>query len=493
MGVIKRQSIKYSIIRYIGIGIGVFNLLLFYPLFLGEEKLGILNFVVNTAMLANTFVLFGANLVAVKYFPLSQKDKIFKEGFLSLLLLWVIIGFVIFMFIIFTLKSRILLFYGERSHVLPFIIPVVLLLALNTLLNKYISNFNRIVFPVLVDQFYKIVVPILAGLFFYQVIPFEKILYGVIFYYLICVIALIYYLKYLGNLFLNLDFSFLNPKLLKDIFVYAGFGILGSIGGVLATRIDSFMVASLIDFSSNGIYTIALFIAMIIRIPSEAVTAISIPIISKALEDNDIKEITTVYKKSSIILLTVGIFFFLGIWLNLDNLFEIMPRGESFSKGKYVVFILGIGILFDLITSVNGEIIALSKYFRYNLYFLIFLSILNISANIVFIPIYHINGAAIATTISLILFNFIKVIFIYMKFDIIPFSKKTPLVIFIGIMTYLVVLQIPLPNNVYLNLIIKSLAISMIYIPCIFYFKVSKDLNQLVYQIWDIISLRFGR
>jgi len=492
MGVIKRQGIKHSIVRYIGIVIGAVNLLYFYPLFLGKEKLGLVNFLINTATLAHTFVLLGVVGVSVKFFP-NFRDELNKHNnFLSFLLLWILFGFFLFLIVIYLLKSSIIGFYRQKSseylQFLPYVIPLVFVLSFQTLLIKYISNFKRIVVPNIIVQLYKIVTPSLACLYFLDIITLTWLIKGIILYFISAVIFLLFYLKHLGQLKIGFRFSFIKKPLLKEIFTYAGYGILGSVGSILAVRIDGFMVSSLIDLGSNGIYTVALFIATVISVPSKAVISITGPLIAQKIADNKMEEIGLLYKKTSIILWTIGLLCFLGIWLNLDSLFSIMPDGESYAKGKLVVLILGCGILFDLLTSVNGDIIAYSKYFKFNFITILILAAANIGFNFWLIPIHHILGAAMATTLSLFLYNLLKVIFIYYKFNLLPFSMNTLKVLLIAFVTYFLVTMLPSVANSIIDIFLRSAVICLLYIPSVLYFQVSEDLTstfkQTVRKIW---------
>ena len=59
-----------------------------------------------------------------------------------------------------------------------------------------------------------------------------------------------------------------------------------------------------------------------------------------------------------------------------------------------------------------------------DLYTQIFLAAISIIFNVVFIPIYGMNGAAFAASSSLAIYNIIKVIYVKVKFGILPFDKS---------------------------------------------------------------------
>lgn len=127
------------------------------------------------------------------------------------------------------------------------------------------------------------------------------------------------------------------------------------------------------ELSDTGIYSIAALIGANIAIPLTAITSIAAPIITKAWGDNNMEEIEMIYKKSSINSLIIGCFLFLCIWLCLDDLFKIMPKGNEMISAKYVVFWIGMSKLFDMATGVNDIITGYSKYYRFNFYTLIIL------------------------------------------------------------------------------------------------------------------------
>ena len=125
---------------------------------------------------------------------------------------------------------------------------------------------------------------------------------------------------------------------------------------------------------------------------------------------NDSK-IEDIYKRSSLNLLIVGCFLFLLIWCNLDFIYQIIPRHEVYETGKWVVLMVGISKIIDMGTGLNSEILINSKFYRYDLLFYIVLAVSVVVGNLIFIPLYSYNGAALAALMALALYNTIKFIF----------------------------------------------------------------------------------
>ena len=138
--------------------------------------------------------------------------------------------------------------------------------------------------------------------------------------------------------------------------------MLGGASIMIVTRVDMMMIGSLLDLQQVAFYTVAFFIGNAIKVPAKSIGAISIPLVAMAWENQDYKQIQTLYSKSSINQLIIGGVFFVCIWLNIDEIFSFLP--EIFQGGKWVVFYIGLAQLFNITSGVNGAIIVNSRYYR---------------------------------------------------------------------------------------------------------------------------------
>src|SRR5204862_4625472 len=114
----------------------------------------------------------------------------------------------------------------------------------------------------------------------------------------------------------------------------------------------------------------------------------------------------------------------IGIAANLDSLFQLMPKGDTYEAGKWVVIIVGAGKLVDMIFGPSSEIIVYSKYYWFNIILIIVLAVVIVTANNLLIPAYGIEGAALGTALTLIIFNLVKFVFIWIKIKLQPFSAS---------------------------------------------------------------------
>jgi len=355
-------------------------------------------------------------------------------------------------------------------------------------ITSYISNFGRIVIPTIINEFsYKLFLPLVVLGVVYGVVQKNIIPGLMIAFFAIALIVLMVYLAKIGGISRKVDLSFLTSRKLKRIAKYSLYSALGTLGSLLIFRIDAVMITGLLGEVSTGLYFNILVMAAVIDIPSQAIGKIAGPIISKSFNDNNHEEIQLIYIKGSINSLIVGMLIFLGIWFNLDAIISLSSKPEAFFGATQIFLFLGIAKLIDGLTGINTHILLYSKYYKFNLLFLLCLGVLNVFLNLVLIKQYDIAGAAMATLISLTLYNLIKLFFIKFTLDMSPFTLDTLKVLLIGVMVFGLLFILPMPDSVVLGILLRSILISVLFIGSIYWSKASIDFNSLVDKYTKII------
>ena len=128
-----------------------------------------------------------------------------------------------------------------------YFVPIAICLAFFQLLYNYSTNYGRITVPAIFQNFIKIVLPTTILLWYFELITLSFLVWALVINYIVVLLAIFLYLRKQGHLSFVTNWSFLNPARRKRIFNYALFGLFGGIGSVLAFRIDSFMISTLID------------------------------------------------------------------------------------------------------------------------------------------------------------------------------------------------------------------------------------------------------
>ena len=445
MSVVARQGIKYSIIGYLGFLLGTFASIFIFPYDMAFY--GKLRYILPTAEILVPIVVFGLSFSNVKFFS-KVKDDGKHHNMLSLSLLAILINFLIF------LGGYFLINYifpdlqkSKLWEMKKLILPLVLVLALSSVFNKFLTNYKRIVVPNVFENFIPKIANIGAFCLFFFIGFGEKTAYG--FFFLMFLMSLLGYGFYTNRLEkIRPDFDlgyFKKDSFYREILTYSLFGFLGNIGNYIAINIDNLMIGEFINFEENGIYSNIYSIISLITVPQMGLFNLSAPIINKVLASGDHEELDRFHKKTSLSLFFLGLVLFCCIVVGFPYLADFMKNGEDLRSSEPVLWVLGFAMLFDLATGFNGHIISLSRFYKFNIVVMLILAVLTISLNMIFLKYTDLGilGIAVAYAISLSLFNIIKITFNYIKFKVFPLGIEMIYALILGFLSINVAILLP--------------------------------------------------
>jgi O-antigen/teichoic acid export membrane protein len=495
MGVVIRQSILTSILSYVGVIIGYINLLYLYPKFLKPDEIGLLRSIQDTAMLFTPFAVFGLGQSLMKYYPYFAKNRNQAATFLNLILVLGVISYGIF-FLVFTIFKTYFISFFEKnaSALIPYISLILwmtfFLLAV-TLLEQFYRSLIQVAFPTFVREILvRVMQGLLVTMYFLGWISFDEFLvYSV----LILVIALLILALNLirqRHYSLRFDYKLLSGFNLRDMITFSALSFIGTSAMILVGKMDSVMVSGMLGFSANAIYTTAFYMATVIEVPKRAITTTSAPVIARAFESNNVAEVGELYRKTSINQFIIGALLLIGVWANLSNIYKLMPNGELYTPGLYVVLIVGSGKLLDMIFGPSSEIIALSPHYWFNLVVIVFLAGIVIVGNYFLIPTFGIEGAAYSSVLALFVYNALKFIFIRVKIGIQPFSLATLKVALITAATILINLALPELTNIIADITYRSAVITLLYGFLVLATRSSAEVSKLFLATLDKLRLK---
>lgn len=464
MSIVAKQSFKYTIIGYLGFLLGTFSAVFVFPLNL--EFYGKLRFIMNSAEIITPFIILGISYANVKFFYQSQRDNK-HHNLLSISLLVVGINFILFLFgfilmpIIFP-KIKNLEIWEYKFYV----IPLVLILSICAIFNKFISNYKRIAISNIFDNLF----PKLANILSFSLFFFLGIAQSISFLVFISFffISMVGYIIYTNNLEkINYDFStqyLQKNNLWRAVANYSFFSFLGTFGNQL--NINNQMIGEFMSMKEVGVYSILYSLISLISIPQLGLFNVSAPIINQSLSEKKYADLDKFYKKTSLSLFFLGAILFSCIVTGFPYLASMMKNGKLLLEFQSIIWIWGTAVLFDLATGFNGNIISLSKYYKFNILMMLIFALFTIGLNYYFIKYTELKliGIAISTAISTSIYNGIKVLFNYWKFKVSPFSIE---MVFASIICSIAVsLALILPNfkNPLINMIYKPLLVLI----CIF-------------------------
>lgn len=484
MSVVARQGFKYSIIGYIGFLLGTISAIFIFPS--NFEFYGQLRYILPTAEMLVPVVVLGISYSNVKFFHRVEKDGK-KQNMLSLSLLVIFINFIIFMGVFFILPYIFPKFiHTEAWKLKEMVLPLILILAFCAIFNKYTSNYKRIVVSNIFDNLFPKIANLGAFCLFVYFSLSQQIAFAFFFgMFALMLFGYIYYANRLEKI--NLDFStdyFKKDDFWKEFFNYSFFGFLGTFGNYLA--INNFMIGEFMGMEEVGIYSVLYALISLISVPQLGLFNISAPIISKTLADGDMEELDRFHKKTSLSLYFLGAILFACIMVGFPYLTKFMPEnGTMLREYEPVVWIWGSAVLIDLATGFNGNIISLSKYYRFNILIMVLLAGLTVGLNYYFIKNTDLKliGIALSTAISLTTYNVIKIAFNYFVFKVSPLTIEMIFVSIICTLAITVAIVLPNFNNNFINLVYKpAVVLILIYIGNYF---------TKVFPIEDYLNIKF--
>lgn len=459
-----KQVVLYAIINYAGTAIGIVSALFIYPL--DFEFLGTVRFVDNIAQLLFPVMVLGASHALIKFYPALQehyRKQLFNYSLISVCLISILVLLGIVLFSKLTNYKDALLLYVA--------FPVAVSLAYIELFKKQAQDLQKIAVPTLYEKIFpKIALPAIFLLMLGSVLTkSSSLLWYAITYVTIFILTGVYLFKRFNPGF-NYRFKALFGEIShKDYFRYSLYSFAGSLGSLLAFRIDGIVIYNLISEEANGIFSTAVTLASTLQIPAVGMFALYAPIISNYLKSGNFKDLDIKYKEIARLLFFIGALLYSCIFLGIEDLFHLLPAYEKLKDTIPVIIVLGFSVLINMATGFNGEIITYSKYYRFNLVAIAVLIIINVSLNLYFI--YYtstgIMGVAYASFIAMTLFNISKLAFIYKKFGLLPFDGSFAKLAVIFLLSAIVIWLLPNTDSHLLNLIYKlglSLTINIVVI-----------------------------
>jgi len=428
VGIVIRQSIKYSILSAFGSLIGALSVLFIYPLDL--SLYGYANGINSLIVFSAPILGFSSNAILTKYFHSKSLNagQTLSLSFVFTSLFSISLSLFVFfaqkpIFQILQKSGYNTLFLEEN---LLYILIGGIALAFISLLTNLSANFQRTVVPNLILNLgVKLVFPLLILGAYFALLSKTSVSWILIAYYVLALLFLFFYTYKIGQ---KRDFSFEKFKfksIPKSLFTFTFISGFTGVANLLASKLDILALAGFGSLEDIGKYSIVFFIASFIEIPMAGISSISAPIIAKHLEEKEYAELNQLLKKVSNTLFLSGTFLFVVLGSIFQNLGDISGHSELFNKGINVFLILGLAKLVDMVTSLNTHAISYSKLYHYNLYFVIISAVFNVFLTYFFTTKYGITGTALSILISITLFNLLKFILLKISFDLNPFSKVT--------------------------------------------------------------------
>ena len=437
MSTIRKQSVFGAIFAVLGVFAGYLNSGLLQPLILSVEDYGIFKYILSITSLAVVISSFGIANVLLRFFP-KYRGTSRESTFWKFIATHSGVGFVLG---VIGLLSYLHFLQDELPRIYFGVVVFIysgffwFRVGLNLL-----NTLSKVSLVILIrDVILKLGFVVALGLTYFNALTFSSFLDLVVILYF--VLALLLFASFLRSKPKPNDTDMdAKPWKLAPLISLGIYSMLTTSSALLVKELDVLMVTSLAGFKSTGIYGLMIFVAALVNVPSRGLVAVSSVRLGDAWSKNDLGFIQNLYYKTAKNQSFIGGFIFLMLLINLNVLWEVIPKSEIFKEGVWVVFWLGLGQIVDLSSGVSGEILNYSKKYKTGLFFSCLLILLMIVLNFILIPIYGMSGAAFATFVSQVVHNFLRGIYLFSKFRLKPFDSGFRFVFFLFLFLFSLVM-----------------------------------------------------
>ena len=404
MGVIAKQSIRGTIVTYLGIAVGVVTTFFVLTRFLTTEEIGLARVLIDAATLFIGLAQLGTNASIIRFYPyFKEKDSHEDHGFFFWALVVPFIGFLIFAVVYWACRVPLGEWFGEKSPLFVnyyyFVLPLAFFMLYQTICESTCNVLMHIVVPRAVRELI-VRVGLLAIylLYAFGILSLDGLVISICLNYAIAALINLAYFFSLQRISLRPDWSFLstNKDLVRRYLTYTGFLIISALTSVLAPTLSTFFVTAKMGLDSTGIFAIATYMAALVSVPNRSVAAIASPQLARAIKEQNREECSHLIGQVTRNMLLIGGFILLTIWINIDLIFHILPNGATFAKAKNVVLILGVSQLVLATFSICLSALNYSRFYAFSLLLSLILTVSALLFNNYLIPRYGMDGAAMS-------------------------------------------------------------------------------------------------
>lgn len=487
MGIIQKDALRTSIVSYLGMGLGYFNKVFLFILLLTTEEIGLVNLILSSGILFAQLANLGTINTTWKFFPFLNNKEKNHYGFLSLNFLIVFSGIFFFGMLFILLKDIISPIFIEKSSLFIdyyfWVIPTGIGIVLFKLLENYLRALYKNVFAVIAnDVILRLFTSGLLALYAFDLLSFEHFVMAISLSHFIPPALLLLYLWRLNELNISFNDISIPRKFRKIIVSYSIFSYVNSLASVLVISLDAIMITSLIDLSANGVYSVVSYLIKALMVPYAAIMRVSSPIVAQHWKDRDMVKLSNLYKQVSSVTLIIGLYFFLGIWVNRNEIFGLLP--DEYHLGIQVFLYLMIGRLVDMYFGLNGTILVTSKKYKYDFLFTGALIIVVFLLNLWLIPQWGLSGAAISTTVAYLGYNLIRLIFVWRVYHLHPFkiSQAYSIGLFVILLITYELFNFQI-SNVLMSMALKAILVTALYPMLLYLLKLEPELVEYLDKV----------
>tara|TARA_Y100000310_G_scaffold311422_2_gene357686 strand:+ start:85 stop:1575 length:1491 start_codon:yes stop_codon:yes gene_type:complete len=368
------------------------------------EEYGLIYAIVALFSFFSIFVGLGMNSSLIRFATefkfKKQFDKIKNSIIIIAIFQFLIALFISIIFIIFS--KQIAEHYLHSKDTFVLIILFALFFILNPLFNLLKESFRvfkKIKFYSLADVLYPasillltlILVSVGLGLYSVFIAHIISIFFLIIFFYFL-------FTKKVFPKFTKLRFEF-DYILTKKLFKFGFPLLMAGTFGIVYGKIDTILISLFLSLRDVGLYSAAYPTVGAMWGIASALIVVLFPLVSEMWikkEFNKIRKgLDKLYTYSLLVVFPVTLILFLFPEVVLNVLF-----GEKFASASSVLRILSFAIVLQVLIKINNTFLISIDLPKYSAKYTIYGGIMNLGGNLLLIPVFGINGAAVSTLLA---------------------------------------------------------------------------------------------
>ncbi len=500
MSNIRRQSIISSLVIYIGFAVGLMNTYLFAKegIFL-DSQFGLYNAFIAIATIMMAFANLAMPSFINKFYP-YYKDHLpgNKNDQLTLAIIVSCIGFLLVVVAGIVFKDLIVKKYGTNApEVVTFynwIFPLGFGLTIYTILEAYAWQLHKSVLTNFLREVqWRLFTTVLIILFATGVIQsFDLFIKLFAFSYPFIALTLLLYLIFTGKLHFTFKRSKVTRRFSKSILRLCAFVYGGSLIFTISQVFDSLLISSVLDdaLTKLAVYSVAQSVAAMIQVPQRGIIAASIGHLSRAWKDKNMELIQRIYQRSSINQLIFACGLFALIILSFTDAVYTFHLKGTYLNAYYVVILLGITKIVDMGTGVNAQIIGTSTYWRFEMLSGVVLLLIMLPLNYFLTKEFDIIGTASANLIAITIYNAIRIIFLWRKFNLFPFTIHSLYTVLLAAACYGICHFAFMNIHGLPGMFLRSIAFIILYATGTVYMKLTPDIQPVIATIKKRLGMK---
>jgi O-antigen/teichoic acid export membrane protein len=202
-----------------------------------------------------------------------------------------------------------------------------------------------------------------------------------------------------------------------QLFHYGKYTLGTNLSAVLLRNIDVWMIGWYLNPASVAIYNVAIRVANLFEVPSMALASILFPEAVKRAEKEGTKAMKQLYEKSVAVILIFTVPFVIGVLLFSEEIVMLLA-GSAYSESA---IILNITMLYGLLVPFNkqmGVVLDAVGKAKSNMLFVMRNALINVILNAIYIPIWGLKGAALATLSTMVIVLLINQVYLQRNYSI---------------------------------------------------------------------------